>query len=175
MFSRRVKRLHWLVLGIVLLSGCANVRQPIQHYRQFSTPISQVLTASVGSTLLRMNRQSDLPNAYGGKDIYHGKVDRGFVEVKLIKIAGKELTLSVSDINLQTSETTMDRYVVAPSVNLSQSVQIATSGEEGIIAKLNTAEEREYVVGGVKITFTGIRTSSVTYRIDDLTPVLIKK
>lgn len=160
-------KLLFAIFAIVVVSGCANVRQPIQSYRLFEQPVAQMLTASVGSTLIRMNRQSDLPNVYGGKDIYGGKVDRGFIEVKLVGILGTELTLSVSDVNRQPSETTMDRYVTHPVVNVSQTVNLTSSGQEGMLVKLDTEREKEFVVGGVKITFKDVRASSVTYRIDD--------
>jgi hypothetical protein len=159
------------MFAIILVSGCVNVRQPIQEYRLFEQPVNQTLTASIGSTLVRMNRQGDLPNVYGGKDIYGGKVERGFVEVKLVGISGTELTLSVSDINRQSSETTMDRYVTRPAVNVSQTVNLSRSGQEGMLVKLDTKNEREYVVGGVKITFREVRNASVVYQIDDLMPL----
>ena len=156
-----------VVFAIIVISGCANVRQPIQDYRLFEQPVAQMLTASVGSTLIRMNRQSDLPNAYGGKDVFGGKVDRGFIEIKLAGISGTELTLSVSDVSRQPSETTMDRYATRPTVNVSQTVNLTSSGQEGMLVKLNTEREKEFVVGGVKITFKDVRASSVTYQIDD--------
>jgi len=167
------KLIAQLFLMIIVLAGCAtvDVHQPIQRYRLFEQPVAQRLSASVGSTVVRMNRQSDLPNIYGGKDIYGGKVDRGFVEVKLVSVSGEELTLSVSDIHRQSSETTMDRYVARPSVNVSQTVSVSSSGREGLLVRLNAGNEKEYVVGGVKITFREVRSSSVVYQIDDVTPV----
>ncbi len=156
---------------VILLTACANVRHPIQDYRLFDQPLSTPVTASVGSILVRMNRQSDLPNVYGGKDIYGGKVDRGYVEVKLVGVAGKEITLSVSDVTRQSSETTMDRYVTRPQVDVKQTVNLAISGQEDMLVKINTGNEKEYVIGGVKISFLETRTSSIIYRIDDLMPV----
>ena len=161
---------------VILLSACVNVnvRQPIQDYRLFDQPLSQLVTASVGSTLVRMNRQGDLPNVYGGKDIYGGKVDRGYVEVKLVGISGKEITLSVSDVARQSSETTMDRYVTRPLVDVKQTVNLASSSQEGMLVRIDTANEKEYVIGGVKISFLETRTSSIIYRVDDLMPVQSK-
>ncbi len=154
-----------VVFVIMLVMGCAT----IQDHRNFEQPLNQVLIASVGTTLVRMNRESDLPNVYGGKDIYGGKVDRGFIEVKLVEISGTELTLLVSDISRQSSETTMDRYVVPQSsVNVSQTVNITNSDQGAILVKINAGSDKEFVVGGVRITFNDIRASSVTYRLDDL-------
>jgi hypothetical protein len=118
-----------------------------------------------------MNRQSDLPNIYGGKDIYGGKVDRGYVEVKLVGISGKEITLSVSDVTRQSSETTMDRYVTRPPVDVKQTVNLGSFGPEGVLVRINTGNEKEYVIGGVKISFLETRTSSIVYRVDELMPV----
>ena len=160
-----------VIAAVILVAGCANVRQPIQNYRLFEQPLAQPLTASVGSTLVRMNLQSDLPNVYGGKDIYGGKVDRGFVEVKLVNISGSDLTLSVTDISRLSSETTMDRYVTRSSVSVAQTINLSNSGQEGAIVKLNTTREKEYVVSGVKITFRDVRDSLVVYLIEDLMPI----
>lgn len=158
-----------LCLGLI---GCASVFQPIQKYRVFEQPLTQPLTASIGSILVRMNRQADLPNAYGGKDIYFGKVDRGFVEIKLVGISqASELTLEVSDINRQSTETTMDRYVVRPDVSVAQTVNLITSGQSGVVVKIDTRKDKEYIVGGVKVIFLEIKDSSVVYRVDDLMPI----
>jgi len=164
----RIKQKYFLIFSLIL-SGCVSVHKPIRSYRSFQQPLEQTLTASIGSSLLRMNRIGDLPNAYGGRDIYGGKVDKGFVDVKLLAISESlELTMSVHDVAKQTTETTMDRYKDAISV--SQNVN-NNFNSEGNIFKINGNTEKEYIIDGIKIIFLEIRKSSVVYKLHDLYPV----
>ena len=159
-----------LFISSVALSGCANVREPIREFRVLTQPENQKLTASVGSSLFRLAKKGDLPNAYGGRDIYGGKVDHGFAEVKLVGIKeGGLVDLIVFDVNRESSETTMDRYADnAPSVNVSQNVNSGTPAfTDGIPVTIDTKAEREYVLSGVKITFIEVRKSSVVYTVQD--------
>ena len=63
-----------MLLGL-LLSGCGTIRT----HRTVLQPMGSPLTASVGSSLFRLNKQRDLPNMWGGRDIYGGKVGKGCV------------------------------------------------------------------------------------------------
>lgn len=67
-----MKKLICLLALAILLSGCAT----IQNYNKLEQPQDKVLTASIGSTIFRMNKSRDLPNVFGKADIYGGKVDR---------------------------------------------------------------------------------------------------
>jgi len=89
------------------ISGCAT----IQNYNKLEQPDDKVLTASIGSTIFRMNKSGDLPNVYGKADLYGGKVDKGYTELKFkgIKENGN-LILQTTDMNKSSTETVMDRY-----------------------------------------------------------------
>jgi hypothetical protein len=84
----KIRFLPILVLNLLIV-GCGTIRD----HRQLVQPQNQQLTASVGSTLFRLNKKGDLPNIYGGRDVYGGKVDKGFAEVKLRSIRGTILDL----------------------------------------------------------------------------------
>ena len=77
-----------IVLALTFVASCAAVRS----HRELEQPLGSQLVASVGSTIFRLNKLGDLPNVVGGRDIYGGKVDRGFAEIKLVAIDGKRLT-----------------------------------------------------------------------------------
>lgn len=145
--------------------GCATIRD----HREISHPEGQIHTASVGSTLFRMNKIGDLPNAFGGRDIYGGKVDEGFAEVKLAGIEGSKVLLSAFDVSRNSTETTMDRYGVNSNVEVSQSINVGNSSNEtGIQVVIDTAVEEVYVLAGVKVTFVEVRATSVDYRVEDM-------
>lgn len=78
------------VLAIVLLAtGCGAIRS----HRQLEEPLGAQLTSGIGGTLFRLNKTGDLPNAFGGRDIWGGKVDKGFAEMKLVGIEDQTVVL----------------------------------------------------------------------------------
>jgi len=166
------KQTIYLFLTFFILtsvSGCAAIRS----HRILEQPSGVTLSTGVGGTIFRLNKVGDLPNAYGGRDIYGGKTDKGFAEVKLIKIDGTVLTLGVVDIAINTTETVMERYKVFEnrnSINLNSSTSIALGGETGPrpnITKLDTAKQPYFTIAGVRITFTDVNEYGVQYQITD--------
>ena len=153
--------------SVIVLAGCASVRD----LRYLSQPQNKQLSASPGATLFRLTKKGDLPNAYGARDIYGGKVDKGFAEVKLLSISEEGvLELLVFDVSKDSTETTMSRYGFGQgfNFNMSQTVNIGGSGELGVKATMDTRKGREMVVSGIKITFTEIKPSYLTYTLEDL-------
>ncbi|MCX6131330.1 MAG: hypothetical protein NTX25_20000 [Proteobacteria bacterium] len=159
-------RVPLILLVAVCVSSCATVRD----HRELSRPENKPLIASAGSTLFRLSKKSDLPNAVGGRDIFGGKVDRGYAEVKLITIANNRiLKFLVFDVNRESSENTMERYGRNNLVEVNQTVNIGmSSGERGIPVILDSSREREYAVSGIAIRIIEVRGSSITYVIKDL-------
>src|SRR2546425_11355518 len=102
----RTTSIATLFLPFAITTGCG----AIQTHRQLEQPLGATLVSGVGGTLFRLNKLGDLPNAFGGRDIWGGKVDKGFAEVRLAGIEEQTLLLDVIDVNRQSSETTMDRY-----------------------------------------------------------------
>lgn len=162
---------------IIMFSGCfglgVDVRQSIEMHREINPALNQIHTASIGSALFRLKKTSDLPNAYGGRDIYGGKIDRGFAELRLSGIkANGVIELLVFDVNRESHETTMDRYGRQASVELSQSLNISgSSNPEAVPISLDTNTEKEYTIADVKVTFVSVGRTNVTYKIEDLRTV----
>ena len=155
---------------ILLVAACVSSCATVRDHRELSRPENKPLIASVGSTLFRLSKKSDLPNAVGGRDIFGGKVDRGYAEVKLITIANNRiLKFLVFDVNRESSENTMERYGRNNLVEVNQTVNIGvSSGERGIPVILDLRREREYAVSGIAIRIIEVRGSSITYVIKDL-------
>ena len=166
-----MRNLFVLMLLGILSAGCATVRT----HRTVLEPMGTELTASVGSSIFRLNKQRDLPNMWGGRDIYGGKVGRGFAEVKLVGISedGKVEVL-VFDVNKDTTENTLDRYIFGVNQQKVDVTQNVSLGEEpsdgGVAVMIDPAFEQDFVVSGVKITFHEVSKSSVVYTLEDLTP-----
>src|SRR3989442_6926805 len=82
-----------LIAALSLTVACGTIRS----HRQIDQPLGSQLTTGIGGTVFRLNKSSDLPNVFGGRDIYGGKGDRGFAEIKLLGIEDKGHILPVVD------------------------------------------------------------------------------
>jgi len=154
-----------LVLSFVV--SCAAVRS----HRELVQPLGSPLVASVGSTIFRLNKFGDLPNVVGGRDIFGGKVDRGFAEVKLVGIEGETLVLEVLDVSRGSTETTMDRYKPFQrgiTVTVDVSVSIESNQPRPVRLRLDTTKQQELVISGVRVRFLEIQPYSVSYSLEDL-------
>ena len=160
-------------LAILLLaSACGAIRS----HRQLEQPLGAQLTSGIGGTLFRLNKIGDLPNAFGGRDIWGGKVDKGFAEMKLVGIEEQTVVLDVIDVNRQSSETTMDRYKpfqrsAVVSVDVQQSVTLGpgeTSKPYRI--RLDTRQQQDIVISGIRVKFIEVQPFSVRYTVEDLQP-----
>ena len=66
--------------------------------------------SAIGSVIFRLDRSSDLPNAFDGADIYGGKIDNGFSQVVFNSAEDQNLNFAVEDVFINSTESTMDRY-----------------------------------------------------------------
>src|SRR3989338_9274328 len=146
---------------VVFLSGCSTIK----NYNKLEQPEEKVLTASIGSTIFRMNKSADLANAFGKADLYGGKVDKGYTELKFkgIKENGN-IILQITDINKSSTETAMDRY--QPKVNVSASNTINmndASNPDQTVFEFDPTKEKSLVLGGVSVTFIEVTSYSIKY------------
>lgn len=149
-----------VILSSIILFGCGTVRT----FNKLDQPVGQKLRASIGSLIFRTNKQSDLPNVVGGRDIYGGKVDRGYTELRLKGIKNNILTLQVVDLSRYSSETTMDRYGNKPITRVENSISLG--GEikpESTTIEFDLSKERVFSVGGVEVTFVGLNAYAVEF------------
>lgn len=153
----------------LLLAGCGTIRT----HRNLDQPAHEILSTGVGGTIFRLNKVGDLPNAFGGRDIWGGKTDKGFAEMKLAAIDGPVLTLEVLDVNKNPTETVMDRYKpfqnrnAAVNVDASTSVTIGNEGASPYLTKLDTSKQKDITVAGIRVTFTDVQEYSVQFTLED--------
>jgi hypothetical protein len=121
-----------------------------------------------------LNKLGDLPNAYGGRDIFGGKVDKGFAEMKLAGVDGPTVSLDIIDINRQSSETTMDRYkgyYSAVNIKAQNTVSIGSDqSDKPYRIALDTTKQRDIVIAGIHVTFVEVQAYSVLYTLQDVQP-----
>jgi hypothetical protein len=106
-----------------------------------------------------------LPNIYGKADIYGGKVDRGYAELKFLGLNERnELVLSVIDLNRSSSETVMDRYGYSPRIQVQTNVNVGSvSSEPATKFVFDPKKETELFIAGVRVQFVDVKPYSVTY------------
>jgi len=159
-----MKKLSMLIIGVLILSGC--VRSQLKSVEQ---PINTPLSTGIGGTIFRLNKTGDLPNAFGGRDVFGGKVDKGYAELKLVGISGNVLTLESTDVSKTSTESTMTRYAdnALVSASVQNNIQIG-SNSGGQRFDFDLGKQKEFVLAGVKVTFIKATAYSVDYTIQDL-------
>ena len=156
--------------AVTLSAGCAEIRTN----RQLEQPVGAALSSGIGGTLFRLNKVGDLPNAFGGRDIWGGKVDKGFAEMKLVGIEGQTLVIDVIDVNRQSTETVMERYKPFRRnavVNVDVQNTIVMESEQSsrpYRVNLDTTKQRDIVISGVRVTFVEVQSYSVRYTLENL-------
>lgn len=152
-------------LAILFSISCAS----IENYHTMHQPENSLLTASIGSTVFRLNKSSNLPNVFGKADLWGEKVDRGYTELKLkgIKENGN-LILQITDIDLTSTETTLDRVKKQPQVVVDADNKAVIGNEstpDTTVFEFDPRKENFLVIGGVRITFVETTSYSIKYRL----------
>lgn len=95
-----------LYVAIAMLVGCAS----IDHTTKAQQRLNRVLIAGPGDTVIRIDRERNLENAFGKADIFGRKTKEGFTE---LRFAGVEpdggVVLYRMDTDIVSNETTMSR------------------------------------------------------------------
>ena len=160
------------IVAILSISGCGTVTQPIQSYRNFEQPLGTTLSTGVGGLIFHMKKTADLPNALGGKDIWGGKVDKGYAEMKLAGIEGSILILEIVDTNLQATETAFDRNMMYKAYKVVTGDKSDNKQEQAKpnVVRFDFAQQKEIVISGVKVTFSEVQPYNVKYSLQDIQP-----
>lgn len=162
-----------LIIVSLSMSGCGTIRS----HRNLEQPMGSVLTTGIGGTVFRLNKTGDLPNAFGGRDIWGGKIDKGFAEMKLVGIEGTVLMLEIIEVNKHSSETVMDRYKpfqnrnAVVNVDVDNTITIGNQEQpKPYIVKFDTAKQKDIAIGGVRVTFSEVQPYSVQYSLSNVQP-----
>src|SRR5688572_8281596 len=106
-----MKRLIIILLGFIAF-GCA----PIKHYEHVSKSVGIAQTAALGAELYRINKTRDLPNAFGAADIWGGKVNEGYSELRFMGLTPEGgVIFRFTDIDIESNESVFTRYGVSRS------------------------------------------------------------
>jgi hypothetical protein len=180
-----------LALATGMLLGCA----PVRSYEVVQQSMATTLHVGIGGKLFRIERTSDLPNAFGGADIFGGKVDRGFVELRFVGVANDgRVILRLTDVETRSQETTMSRYGVGHATvtgtttttaygswTSASGVYIPPPKGQTVLLPPHTIEfwydttMGPLVIEGIEVTFQEVRPQGIMYRLQDLQPLRNKR
>ena len=153
---------------LIVAVGCANVRQPIRNFEDVTPTPAANLRIPPGGIVVRIERSKDLPNAFGGRDIYGGKVALGFSELRFQGISSEgHVRLRSSDVRVQSAESTMTRYGAGgPLPTLDQTR--SESPPEVVDFVLDLEQSRELEFHGYRVSVRAVAAHELVY---DLQPV----
>ncbi|HCI5649323.1 hypothetical protein [Klebsiella quasipneumoniae] len=102
-----------LLVATLLLTGCSSIK----NYETLDQQTNTDLKTYVGGEVFKIQRSSDLPNVVGKADIWGGKVDRGYTELRYLGVqANGYLGFAVIEQQTRSNESTMSRYGVSNTV-----------------------------------------------------------
>jgi hypothetical protein len=171
-------RLITLIL-VVTLAGCGTT---IQTYERVSQDLGRPLSAYIGGQVLKVQKTSDLPNAFGKADVFGGKINRGYTELRYQGLAPDgRLIFRVTEIETESTETTMSRYGRSTSTLNAQRVGNSVYGTvttydapRGSTERLppNTTQfaldlnsTKELNIGSIKVQILGATETSLSYQL----------
>ena len=146
-----VKSLTWALCLTVTLFGCGTINQ----HQKLEQPTAAELRAYVGGTILKIEKTEDLPNAFGGKDIWGGQRPKGSIELKYLGLAQDgRVKLRVVSTDVETNENWRRRL---------RREGYATSTSDAIDFEHDPAEA--FTIESFQVEFIESQASSVRYRI----------
>lgn len=106
-------RSAFVIMFFLAITGCAEIKQ----HEQVSKSLDLLQTTSIGSELYLISKTRDLPNAFGKADVWGGKVNEGYSELRFIGLTNDgEIIFQFTDIDIQSNENVFTRYGVSRSV-----------------------------------------------------------
>ena len=125
----------------IILSGCAS----IDHTTQAVQATGEPKLAGPGDLVLRIERERNLENAFGGADIFGRKTKEGFTELHFAGVEpGGEVVFYRKDVQILTNETTMSRTPLATTTGSATTNLSGTANTYGNTTQLNGTASTSY-------------------------------
>ncbi|EHY0954968.1 peptidase [Vibrio cholerae] len=163
-----------IILISVLLSGCSQ----IQHYNHTDVTTNTNLTTSIGGKVFGTTRTKDLPNAFGKADIYGGKVNTGYSELRFQGLTeDNKIIFRFMDVNIHSNENVFTRYgkntATISENNFGGLTMVSNSKPEAQISQLppNTTEflfpveQKQLSISGYNVEIISVTPYSLTYKV----------
>lgn len=104
----KIKTVITLFCATLFTSGCAQIK----NYSNIDTPLGTTLTTPVGGKIFGIANTKDLPNVFGKADIYGGKVNTGFSELRFKGVAedSSKVNFEYTELVIHSNENVFTRY-----------------------------------------------------------------
>lgn len=177
------KALTKAVAGLVAITALTSACATIKEHAELNKPLGKDLEIYVGGSVFRVNRKKDLPNAFGGPDIFGGKVFAGYTDVRYQGFdASGKVVLRITEVETQSTETSMSRYGrssatysgrTTPSGGVSGTIDInhPPQGSTTILppntaeVALDPAKSRDIDLAGITLTVITANPETLKYRL----------
>lgn len=101
-----MKMLSTLVC-LITFTACAQIEQ----YDSISMQTDVELSTPIGSELFLIKKTRDLPNVFGRADVWGGKVNKGYSELRFMGMTQNgEAIFRYTDIDIESNENVFTRY-----------------------------------------------------------------
>lgn len=99
---------RWLLAVSLSLISCGQ----IESYRSLDQSYNRKLSAPAGGVVLKIRKTRDLPNVFGRADIWGGKVNEGYTELRYLGVMSDgTLLLRLLDLDIHSNEDVFTRYM----------------------------------------------------------------
>ena len=179
--SRQHARVIAVILSAGVIFGCA-----IHSYEIVQQPTAVTLSTGIGGQIFRIERSSDLHNAFGAASISGDSVDQGFVELVFAGVASDgRLILRFTNQETRSNETSMSRHGVGDVAatasttgnwTTASGVYIPPRKGETLYLPSNTIEflydtsSGTLLIAGIEVTFVSSTPQSVRFWLRDARP-----
>jgi hypothetical protein len=103
------------VLILLLLCGCASVETRTTIVQR----LGEELAAGVGDTVVRLNSEKNLPNAFGKSDLFGRTTPTGMTTLVYSGVFGSKARFLRQDVDIETGATTMNSTpIVIPTTTV---------------------------------------------------------
>jgi len=89
---------------VLLMSGCGTIKETAK----LEQTINRQLIAGVGDTVLKIDKQKNLPNLFGKADIYGRKTSAGYATLQYIGVENNHAKFIRKSMTVDTGATTMN-------------------------------------------------------------------
>ena len=161
------------IISFLIITSCTT----IQEYENLTQETDVLLSTSVNGVIFKVQKEKDLPNAWGKKDIYGGMVDQG---EKVLRFMGLNqngnLVLRLTDVDIKSNENVFTRYNIATTPITNNNTVVITGAPEAQIDRLpvNVYEfEFDYKqnklldLGYITVSFENVTAYSIRYLLNE--------
>lgn len=163
------------VIAIAALSLLATGCSSISAHEEMVQRQGAMITTNVGGQVFKINRSSDMPNAFGKADVFGRTVNRGYTELRYGGKQDDKLVFHVVEVETYSNETTMNQSAMRTTyTNYNGGYSSSTSygQDKGYTRSLpantvtfavNEERARQFVVSGVIVSVVNSDEISMTY------------